>query len=196
MYRSLAEIVEAEKMSGKSFWQVVLEDDIKEQGITFNEGFAQMKDMYLAMKHADKMYDDKLRSASGMVGTDGGRLEQARLAGGSICGDFIMKVLEKAVKMGESNACMKRIVAAPTAGSCGVIPAVLISMEEEYGYSEDEITKGLIAADAAPAARGALRRRRHRLGHRLQGEHRGRVRRLSGRNRFCLSDGCRSCGMS
>ena len=99
MYRSLAEIVEAEKMSGKSFWQVVLEDDIKEQGITFNEGFAQMKDMYLAMKHADKMYDDKLRSASGMVGTDGGRLEQARLAGGSICGDFIMKVLEKAVKM-------------------------------------------------------------------------------------------------
>ena len=146
MYRSLAEIVEAEKMSGKSFWQVVLEDDIKEQGITFNEGFAQMKDMYLAMKHADKMYDDKLRSASGMVGTDGGRLEQARLAGGSICGDCIMKVLEKAVQMGESNACMKRIVAAPTAGSCGVIPAVLISLEEEYGYSEDEITKGLIAA--------------------------------------------------
>ena len=146
MYKSLAEIVEAEKMSGKSFWQVVLEDDIKEQGITFNEGFAQMKGMYLAMKHADKVYDDKLRSASGMVGTDGGRLEKARLAGGSICGDFIMKVLEKAVKMGESNACMKRIVAAPTAGSCGVIPAVLISMEEEYGYSDDEITKGLIAA--------------------------------------------------
>ena len=53
MYKSLAEIVEAEKMSGKSFWQVVLEDDIKEQGITFNEGFAQMKGMYLAMKHAD-----------------------------------------------------------------------------------------------------------------------------------------------
>ena len=41
---------------------------------------------------------------------------------------------------------MKRIVAAPTAGSCGVIPAVLISMEEEFGYSEDEITKGLITA--------------------------------------------------
>lgn len=146
MYKSLAEIVEAEKMSGKSFWQMVLEDDIKEQGITFDEGFAQMKGMYLAMKHADEVYDDELRSASGMVGTDGGRLERARKSGTSICGDFIMKVLEKAVKMGESNACMKRIVAAPTAGSCGVIPAVLISMEEEFGYSEDDITKGLIAA--------------------------------------------------
>ena len=146
MYKSLAEIVEAEKMSGKSFWQVVLEDDIKEQGITFDEGFAQMKGMYLAMKHADEVYDDELCSASGMVGTDGGKLERARKSGTSICGDFIMKVLEKAVKMGESNACMKRIVAAPTAGSCGVIPAVLISMEEEFGYSEEDITKGLIAA--------------------------------------------------
>lgn len=74
-----------------------------------------MKGMYLAMKHADEMYDDKLSSASGMVGTDGGRLERARSEGNSICGNFIMKVLEKAVKMGESNACMKRIVAAPTA---------------------------------------------------------------------------------
>lgn len=146
MYKALAEIVEAEKMSGKSFWQVVLEEDIKEQGIAFDEGFRQVKDMYIAMKHADAGYDDSLHSSSGMVGTDGGRLERARLAGGSICGDFIMKVLEKAVKMGESNACMKRIVAAPTAGSCGVLPAVLISMEEQFGYSEDEITKGLITA--------------------------------------------------
>ena len=75
MYKSLAEIVETGKMSGKGFWQVVLEDDIKERGITFDEGFRQMKDMYLAMKQADAAYDDKLRSASGMVGTDGGRLE-------------------------------------------------------------------------------------------------------------------------
>ena len=42
MYRSLAEIVEAESMSEKSFWQVVLEDDIKERGITYEEGFGQM----------------------------------------------------------------------------------------------------------------------------------------------------------
>ena len=146
MYRSLAEIVEAERMSGKSFWQVVLEDDIKERAITYEEGFRQMREMYLAMKQADAAYDRELHSASGMVGTDGGRLEEARKKGGSISGDFIMKVMEKAVKMGESNACMKRIVAAPTAGSCGVIPAVLISMQEEFGYSEDEITEALIVA--------------------------------------------------
>lgn len=146
MYKSLASIVNSEKMSGKNFWQIVLEDDIKERQITFDQGFEQMRAMYIAMKDADKSYDGKLKSSSGMAGCDGEKLASARMAGNTICGDFIAKVMEKAVKMGESNACMKRIVAAPTAGSCGVIPAVLISMEEEFGYSEDEITKALIVA--------------------------------------------------
>lgn len=146
MYRSLADIVEAAGMSGKEFWQVVLEEDIKERNITFEEGFSQMGQMYRAMREADASYDGKMKSASGMVGTDGEKLRAARQRGGSLCGSFMMKVMEKAVKMGESNACMKRIVAAPTAGSCGVIPAVLISMEEEMGCSEERITQALIVA--------------------------------------------------
>lgn len=146
MYRSLADIVEAAVMSGKEFWQVVLEEDIKERNITFEEGFSQMGQMYRAMREADAAYDGKMKSASGMVGTDGEKLREARQRGESLCGSFIMKVMEKAVKMGESNACMKRIVAAPTAGSCGVIPAVLISMEEEMGCSEERITQALIVA--------------------------------------------------
>ena len=43
--------------------------------------------------------------------------------------------MEKALKTSESNACMKRIVAAPTAGSCGVVPAVFLSVQEERGFS-------------------------------------------------------------
>lgn len=146
MFKSLEDIVNAEKMSGKQFWQIILEDDIKERQITFEQGFEQMKAMYLAMKKADETYDATLFSASKMVGSDGEKLAVARKKGDTICGNFIGKVMEKAVKMGESNACMKRIVAAPTAGSCGVIPAVLISMEEEFGYECDEIVKALIVA--------------------------------------------------
>ena len=56
------------------------------------------------------------------------------------------KVMERAVKMGESNACMKRIVAAPTAGSCGVIPAVLLSYEEYGKVPEDELINALYVA--------------------------------------------------
>ncbi len=146
MYKALADIVRAAEESGKEFWEVVLLDDTKERNISFKEGYGQMRAMYIAMKYADETYDGELVSASRIVGTDGSKLESARARGDSICGDFIMKVLEKAVKMGESNACMKRIVAAPTAGSCGVLPAVLIAMEEDKHYDEDSIVKALIVA--------------------------------------------------
>lgn len=67
-------------------------------------------------------------------------------SGKNICGDFISTAMEKAIKMGESNACMKRIVAAPTAGSCGVIPAVFISYEKLYDVYEDDVVKALFIA--------------------------------------------------
>ena len=55
-------------------------------------------------------------------------------------------VMEKAVKMGESNACMKRIVAAPTAGACGVIPAVFLSYEEYCKETENRMVEALFVS--------------------------------------------------
>lgn len=63
-----------------------------------------------------------------------------------LIGDFLTEVMEKAVKMGESNACMKRIVAAPTAGSCGVIPAVLLTYGEQKDVSEEQLVRALFVA--------------------------------------------------
>ena len=99
--------------------------------------------MYLAMGEADASYDPALSSASGLVGGDGEKLADARRKDSLLCGSFLGLVMEKAVKMGESNACMRRIVAAPTAGSCGVLPAVFLSLEEEKGYSKEEMAKAL-----------------------------------------------------
>lgn len=111
MYRSLEEICEAAE--GSSFYEAVLADDCKERGIKEAESKAQMRAMYEAMKQADAGYEAKRVSASGLAGTDGEKLAQARAQKKLICGDLIGLVMEKAVKMGESNACMKRIVAAP-----------------------------------------------------------------------------------
>lgn len=63
-----------------------------------------------------------------------------------LLGDFMTEVMEKAVKMGESNACMKRIVAAPTAGSCGIIPAVLLTYEKQCNVNEEKIVQALFVA--------------------------------------------------
>ena len=134
MYRSLEEICKEAAATGCSFWELIQKDDCRERQIAQEESFVQLQRMYQAMKEADQDYDGTLHSRSGLVGTDGGKLEHYVEQEEPICGDFLGRVMEKAVKMGESNACMKRIVAAPTAGACGVVPAVFLSMQEKYHY--------------------------------------------------------------
>ena len=146
MYKSLEEIVKIERESGKPFWKIVQEDDCRERGVEAGQAFAEMRGMYLAMQEADRSYDGTLKSASGLVGTDGEKMRLAREKEMLLCGSFIGKVMEKALKMGESNACMKRIVAAPTAGSCGVVPAVFLTLQEERGFSENQMVEALYVA--------------------------------------------------
>ncbi len=143
MYQSFQEIIDIEKETKKSFWEIVRDNDCREMEITPEEAFQRMQFMYQAMRDADGAYDPTLSSASGLVGGDGEKLAAARRDGQLLCGPFLGLVMEKAVKMGESNACMRRIVAAPTAGSCGVLPAVFLSLEEEKGYPLEEMVKAL-----------------------------------------------------
>ena len=145
MYRSLEGICRAAGEE-KAFWEVIREDDCQERQLSLEESFSQMRAMYQAMKEADAAYDPSLASRSGLAGRDGGRMEAYVNTGDAICGTFMGRVMERAVKMGESNACMKRIVAAPTAGACGVVPAVLLSMQEKYGFSDDRMTEALYVA--------------------------------------------------
>lgn len=145
-FKSLEEISVLSKDSGKPFWQIVLEDDCKERQVPKAESFNTMRTMYRAMVDADTNYQGDLKSSSGFVGGDGEKMSSYMEQGDSICGKFIGRVMSRAIKMGESNACMKRIVAAPTAGSCGVIPAVLITYGEEFQVEEDKIIEAMFVA--------------------------------------------------
>ncbi len=146
MYKSLQELCEIATEQNKKIYEVVLEEDCHERGIPVEEGFAQVTKVYQAMKEANQEYDAGITSTSKLAGGDGEKLRQYREKETSLCGDFVVGVMEKAVKMGESNACMKRIVASPTAGSCGVVPAVLLSLQERFSYSDEEMTKALLVA--------------------------------------------------
>lgn len=146
MYKSLEELITAEKEKNIPLWKCAMQKDCLELDITEEEAFERMKQMYLVMKQSDADYQADLMSRSGLVGGDGQKIHDARMAGKLICGDFIGRVIERAVKMGESNACMKRIVAAPTAGSCGVIPAVFLTVQEEFGFTDEQMTEALFVA--------------------------------------------------
>lgn len=142
-FSSLQEMVDLSKKEKKEMWRIILEDQMKEQNAEEEKVFGIMRTMYESMIYADSQYDPQLKSFSGMAGGDGEKLMKLRLSGKSLCGEFLEKVMETAVKMGESNACMRRIVAAPTAGSCGVIPAIFITYGQQKDVEEEAIVKAL-----------------------------------------------------
>ena len=146
IYKSLKEICEIAIDKKIPFWKVIQKDDCTERNVEEEDSFEQMRAMYRAMIHADEAYTGTRKSNSGMVGGDGKRLETYVAEGKSMSGPFIGKVMERAVKMGESNACMRRIVAAPTAGSCGVLPAVLLTYADQVDSDEDKIVEALYTA--------------------------------------------------
>ncbi len=89
-----------------------------------------------------------VRSMGGMIGGEAARLEKRRADGKSICGNILTKALIYSQAVLEVNASMGVIVAAPTAGSAGVVPAVLFALEEEFDLSEETLIKGLFTAGA------------------------------------------------
>lgn len=145
-FSKLQDILNACEKKSVPFWKAVLLKDVKERYVSEEASFEKMRGMYHAMRTADNEYDGNLMSASGLAGGDGAKLENYRVGQQKLVGDFLSTVMEKAIKMGESNACMKRIVAAPTAGSCGVIPAVLLSYEEYNDVTEDKMVEALFVA--------------------------------------------------
>lgn len=145
-FHSIEQLIAKTAEEHKPLWEIVLEDDMRERDVSRADSLAQMRVMWRTMLEAGNNYEENLRSISGLVGGDGARMQKAVAAGDTICGEFIGKVITQALQMGESNACMKRVVAAPTAGSCGVIPAILIPYQEHYHTDDEEIIKALYVA--------------------------------------------------
>ena len=145
-FKKLEDICVAAKEQNLPLWKVIQLDDCTEQNISEAQSYEQMKAIFRAMKEADENYDGNLRSKSQMAGGDGEKLTEYNKTDFGLVGEFVALAMEKAVKMGESNACMRRIVAAPTAGACGVIPAVLLTYEKTKNASEEKLVEALYLA--------------------------------------------------
>ena len=110
---------------------------------------ARMKKAWSIMKaSANKPLKEEIISMGGMIGGESKKLHALREEGKNLCGDVVSKAIAYAVGVLEVNASMGLIVAAPTAGSSGVIPGVFCSLQEKYGFSDEEICQVLFNAAA------------------------------------------------
>ena len=141
-FASVDSLLAAAQRQG-SLWQAVLADDCADRGVSEEDSFAKMGRLWQAMKDSVHTYDPAKRSASGLSGGDGGKMEEAS---DPLCGPFLQQVMATALKVGECNACMGRIVAAPTAGASGVMPAVLLPLQARMDLSDEEMTKAMYVA--------------------------------------------------
>lgn len=89
-----------------------------------------------------------VKSMGGLIGGEAKRLAGHRAKGKSICGDVLSRAITYAMAVLEVNASMGLIVAAPTAGSSGIVPGLLLALQEEYHISDERILDALMTAGA------------------------------------------------
>ncbi len=146
MFESLESIISQCKSENKNFPRVVMDNEIKASGNTEEKVMAKMENMWKVMLESSQSYDGSLHSNSGLSGGDGKIFSEYAAKGESLSGPYISSVICQALKIAESNACMKRIVACPTAGSCGVLPSVLIPLYKEKKYPKEKFIEALFVA--------------------------------------------------
>ena len=147
-FTSVAALLETAQREKKPLTAVIVAADCRENGYTEEYSRRRMAKTWAAMLDSSRQYRASDRSRSGLSGGDGERLRQAAAEGRLLGGTYFLRVMEEALRVAECNACMRRIVAAPTAGSCGVLPAVLIPLAEERALAEDTMVEALYIAAA------------------------------------------------
>ena len=148
---SMQETFDKIEKTNKPFWRVVLDTDMEEREVTEAASMERMRFTWQAMLESVESYQGERRSVSGLVGGDGARMRDYAAKEKPLSGDYLTEVIATALSVGESNACMCKIVAAPTAGACGVLPAVLVPLYKRGDLEEEEVLKALYVASGIGA---------------------------------------------
>ncbi len=131
----------------KQIYEIAQENMASEADITVEEVRTFVNKSLFAMKEAIQTgMASKELSMSGMCGQDCYYVQQRYKSERSMFGPLFEKIIEYALATSEENIRMGKIVACPTAGSCGILPAALISVSEQYNHSEREQLNALITA--------------------------------------------------
>ncbi len=152
MYSNGRELLELTNVRNLRLSDIILENEIKISGKTEQEVKDVMRRRYNIMKEsAQKALTAPQETVGGMIAGDSKRINDYSDEGKTISGDFMGKVMARALSSCEVNASMGRVCAAPTAGSCGIVPAVIISVCEKLGLDEESAIRGLITCSGIGA---------------------------------------------
>ncbi len=148
-FRTLQDIVRLCEERQCSIAELMIVEQVKETGVSREQVVEQMTSYYGVMKEAVHrgIHEDTV-SRSGLTGGDARRVYDYLNGGETAAGSHSTRAMSYALAVSEVNASMGRIIATPTAGSCGIIPGVFVSTQERFGWSDEQMVLGLFAAGA------------------------------------------------
>jgi len=148
-FSSIRELVDAANSQNARISSIALAQTALDEECGIQDAYDKMQRAYAVMRQSalDGLAPG-LRSVSGLSGGGALKMKNRAKGGQSLAGPFFSEVVCSALAVSESNACMGRIVAAPTAGSSGVLPACLTALEKYHNIDEKTIVMGLINAAA------------------------------------------------
>ena len=143
-YSTIEELINLASENEMTVSEIVIQSEIEESEKSRDEVLKRMRETFEVMKEAVEEGKNKQeKSPSGLSGGDAHRLSNFD----DFLGDNIYKrVMTYAVATSEVNASMGKIVAGPTAGSSGIVPAVLLAIGEKINADDEEIIKALFTA--------------------------------------------------
>ncbi|OCT10554.1 L-serine dehydratase, iron-sulfur-dependent subunit alpha [Paenibacillus pectinilyticus] len=148
-FRTLKQLADLCTSEGLTIAQVMLADQSHESGKPPEYVFDKMRAYYQIMKEAvTKGLTEDTTSRSGLTGRDAQRVASYLTTTEASLGEEACKAMAYALAVSEVNASMGRIIATPTAGSCGIIPGVFISSQQRFGWEDDHLVNGLLCAGA------------------------------------------------
>lgn len=148
-YNSLADLITLAEENHMSLSQLVLAQQAQQLEKSEDEVYELMRQNYQVMAECvEPGCDPDLRSTSGLTGGSAAKMRQVSESGKSLTGSVMSGALYRALAIAELNAAMGRIVASPTAGSCGILPAAVLTMQEEKHLSERACVMSLFTASA------------------------------------------------
>lgn len=147
--RSGEELIKICEENSISLSEYAIRREMEDRDLSREEVISKMKKTLDVMRSgATEAREKEVYSVSGLIGGDAYKLQEYLKKGKSLSGDTMVLAMAMALSSSEVNASMGRIVACPTAGSCGILPAVILTAGERLGKSDDELVKALFASAA------------------------------------------------
>jgi L-serine dehydratase len=130
-----------------SIAEYTIREEMEETGATREDLIEKMrKNLHVMLNSSREAMEKEVFSISGLIGGEAVKIKKYYENNDTLCGNFMGMAMARALSCSEVNAAMGKIVAAPTAGSCGIIPASIITAGEKLNKSEDEMVEALFAS--------------------------------------------------